>query len=182
MVPRECSSLASEPRGSEPGINAAWLGWGLTIAFVIVAHPGYPRLFPEPDPSFRRLGGFVRLHSRYENVLFFSHVAIPANAPQAVSFAMKRVYLVGSIDELEERVATLPHGARRTSSEHRGSSCGGGPGRRAPARPAPDRSGRDARCPRRSVGRLCSSAVPPRRDGAPVTRPPSRLTRLKDQT
>lgn len=69
-------------------------------------HPRYTYFFnrQNPDRSYEDIGEFISTHAQYRDIIFSPNLEIPANPPQLLSYAMKRIYKVDSIFDIYRKV------------------------------------------------------------------------------
>jgi hypothetical protein len=82
----------------------------VTLLVVVAVYAGseFPRhreFFPEPGDYATEI--FIAGNVSYEDVVFSAQYEIPANPPQQLSYSMKRVYKVESVDEIYEKVKDI---------------------------------------------------------------------------
>ncbi|WP_334097700.1 hypothetical protein, partial [Methanobacterium formicicum] len=63
-------------------------------------HPHYPELFPSGNPDYEVLGTSIQKNTQYSDLVFSPNFEIPINPPQQLSYSMKRVYKIRSLDEI----------------------------------------------------------------------------------
>ncbi len=69
-------------------------------AYAVHEHPRYRTMCPPPESSYAMIGDFIAGNTGYEDVVFSPYFEIPVNPPQLISYTMKRVYRIGSVDEM----------------------------------------------------------------------------------
>lgn len=77
----------------------------VAVTYTAFQFPRYKDFFPAPGDY--TVENFIAANTAYEDVVFSAQYEIPYNPPQQLSYSMKRVYKVESVDEIYEKVAGI---------------------------------------------------------------------------
>ncbi|MDR2831214.1 MAG: hypothetical protein LBB45_09350 [Methanobrevibacter sp.] len=69
-------------------------------------HPHYKELFPQNNVSMSILGNSIHKNTVYFDIVFSPDFEIDVVPPQLLSYSMKRVYKINSLDD----IANFTHG------------------------------------------------------------------------
>ncbi len=81
----------------------------VTAAAIYVAslHSRLTALFPNPDPEIGAIGGLIRRHTEFKDVVFSPNFEIASQPPQRLAESMKMVYRVDSLDAIRRKLRPL---------------------------------------------------------------------------
>ena len=77
------------------------------ISYAAYMHPRYGHLFPYVDGAYRSIGEFISSNTGYQDVVFSPNHEIPVSPSQKLSYSMKRVYKIQSLEEIYNKVKTI---------------------------------------------------------------------------
>lgn len=79
----------------------------LTALYVKAEHPRYPAMFPKPNKAFDIVGPFIDRNTDWRDVVFSPHSEVPVRPQEWLSYTMKRIYRVRSVDHLYQQLRGL---------------------------------------------------------------------------
>jgi hypothetical protein len=79
----------------------------LTVAYVYGEHSRFSDLFPRPNLAFEVVGGFIDRNTGWRDVIFSPHAEVPERPPEWLSYTMKRIYRIRSVDDLYRRIRPI---------------------------------------------------------------------------
>ncbi|MFH1114848.1 MAG: hypothetical protein V1792_13115 [Pseudomonadota bacterium] len=79
----------------------------LAVLYVQAQHPRYPSLFPKPNKAFDIVGPFIDQNTGWSDVVFSPHSEVPERPQEWLSYTMKRIYRIGSVNDLYGRIRGL---------------------------------------------------------------------------
>lgn len=113
-----CSRLSSQKDRLIAGEAFSWfLMIGMLLSsslYLMSVHPQSTNLFPEPHLYLERIGTFIAQNTKYEDVVFSPDLEIAIEPPQFLSYSMKRVYKIQTIDKMRRLTEDLPGNATIT--------------------------------------------------------------------
>lgn len=75
--------------------------------YMISEFPHYKGMFPPANNTFEVIGTSLQENTGYNDVVFSPDFQIPENPPQQLSYSMKRVYQINSMNNIKEEVKNV---------------------------------------------------------------------------
>ncbi len=89
-------------------VTKIWLAlWTIGgVFYLLVVHPQYEHMFPDPRYDFKVIGEFINQHTGRDDLVFSPHHRIRYYPSQQVAFSQKVVYRAG-VEEMYEKVKNI---------------------------------------------------------------------------